>query len=46
MDLMNIAAALPGGYVAFMGLTVVLIKVFFPFFTKEQLKRQQLVRNH
>ncbi len=39
-DLMKITVALLGGYAVFMGLIIVLIKTFFPFFTKEELKRQ------
>lgn len=40
MDLFRIAVALLGGYAAFMGLTVMLMKLMFPFLTREQLKGQ------
>ncbi len=45
-DALRITVALIGGYAAFMGLIVLLIKAFFPFFTKEQLAQQKLARNH
>jgi hypothetical protein len=41
VDLVKIMATLLGGYAVFMGLIVILIKVFFPFFTKEELRKQK-----
>ena len=41
VDLLGITAALLGGYAVFMGLLFILIKTFFPFVTKEELKRQK-----
>lgn len=41
VDLLRISAAILGGYTVFMGLIIILIKAFFPFFTKEELKRQK-----
>ena len=45
MDLMRIAAALLGGYVALMGFAIILIKVIFPFLTKEEMKRLKITQN-
>jgi len=41
VDLINISAAILVGYAVFMGLIILLIKIFFPFLTKEKLRRQK-----
>jgi hypothetical protein len=46
MDLVKIGAALLGGYAVFMGLIIILIKTFFPFFTKDELKQKNRVHHY
>jgi hypothetical protein len=40
-DVFVISAALIGSYAAFMAVLIVFGKLFFPFYTKEQLERQK-----
>jgi hypothetical protein len=44
MDIVKIGSSLLGGYVVFMGLIIILIKAFFPFFAIEELKRREELR--
>ncbi len=39
-DIFTLSAALIGAYAVFMGVLVVFGRLFFPFYTKEQLEKQ------
>lgn len=39
-EIITISAALVGSYAAFMGVLILFAKVFFPFYTKEQLEKR------
>ena len=44
MEIAYTILAFMGGYIAFMMIVVTFVKVFFPFFTKEQLGKKKMLK--
>jgi hypothetical protein len=40
-DILTFSAAMIGAYAAFMGILILFARLFFPFYTKEQLERMK-----